>query len=307
MGCWVVKSQFLVKRCQVGLPRLLLLAGSLFIGSLLAAESLDAEIYMAQVHESEWAFKGSPVLCELEHEIPQFGHARFLRLAGEGLRFRLDAYQPVPEKIEGVLREVSPDWEHSDPDPLEQLVVINPGLRPVNLDRRPAGWLLSSLAKGQIGSFDLLDWNDSRKQLHIRLSPVKFQRPYREFKQCLKSQKTGGAYQSFRQTTVNFALDVDQLDNKAQGVLDQLAAYIAADERITAVKIAGHADDQGSSRYNLGLSSRRAKRVQDYLLAKGVAASKLSTRHYGESRPKIRQLTESARAANRRAEIELVR
>ncbi len=304
----MVKSQFLAKRCLSTLSGLLLMAGSLGMGTTLAAESLEAEIYMAQVHESEWVFTGSPVLCELEHEIPQFGHARFLRLAGESLRFRLDAYQPVPEKIEGVLREVSPDWEHSDPDPLEQLVEINPGLRPVTLDRRPAGWLLSSLAKGQIGSFDLLDWNDSRKQLHIRLSPVKFQRPYREFKQCLKRQKPGGgAYQSFKQTTVNFALDVDQLDSKAQGILDQLAAYIAADERIKAVKISGHADDQGSPRYNLGLSSRRAKRVRDFLVAKGVGASKLSTRHYGESRPKIRKLTESARAANRRAEIELVR
>ncbi|MCU7843373.1 MAG: OmpA family protein [Candidatus Thiodiazotropha sp. (ex Monitilora ramsayi)] len=271
-----------------------------------AAESLEAEIYMAQVHESEWAFKGSPALCELEHEIPQFGHARFQRLAGESLSFRIDTYQPIPEKIEGVLREVSPEWEHNDPDPLEQMVVIKSGQRPVALDRRPAGWLLSSLAKGQIGSFDLLDWNDSRKQVHIRLSPVKFQRPYREFKQCLKKQ-SGSGFEALRRTTVNFALDVHELDAEAQEILEDLADYIAADDRVSTVRISGHADDQGKPRYNLRLSAKRAKRVSEFLAGKGIELSRISTRHYGESRPKIRKRTEVARAANRRAEIELVR
>lgn len=292
---------------RISLREFVIVLGCLLLSTQsFALEALEAEIYMAQVHESEWTFKGSRALCELEHEIPQFGHARFLRLAGESLEFRIDSFQPVPERVEGMLREVSPEWEHSEPDSLQQMVVIESGLRPVSLDRRPAGWLLSSLAKGQVGSFDLLDWNDSRKQVHIRLSPVKFQRPYRAFKQCLK-QLSGKGFEAFQQTTVHFALDVDELDSEAQEILAGLADYIEADDQVSSVHIAGHADDQGEPRYNLRLSARRAKRVHDYLSAKGIVADRLSMRHFGESRPKIRKRTETARAANRRAEIKLVR
>ena len=279
--------------------------GGLVPGWVLANE-LPAELYMADVHQSAWNFEGSSALCELSHEIPQFGVARFQRLAGEELSFRIDSYQPVPERVEGMLREVSPPWHHAESDSLEQLVVVEAGLRPINLDRRPAGWLLSSLAKGQVGSFDMLDWNDSRKQRQIRLSPVNFQQAYKPFKQCLRELERGGFMPS-GPTSVHFALDVHKLDNRAQGILGPLADYIKADDRITAIRIAGHADDQGSNQYNLKLSSRRARAVYDFLAKSGVEKKLMSRRSYGESRPKMRGRSESARSANRRTEVELVR
>ena len=291
------------------LPRGSLLCSLLLLSSSLtaaAAESLPAEVYMAGVHESAWQFSGSSALCELRHEIPQFGQARFFRLAGEELGFDITSYQPVPERVEAVLREASPDWSHSPADPLEQIVVVESGLKPIRMDRRPAGWLLSALAKGQIGSFDLLDWNDSRKQLQIRLSPVNFQRPYRAFKQCL-TQLSDKGFDAIRHAEIHFALDVYRLDEPAQARLKGLADYIQADSSISAVQIAGHADDQGENPYNLRLSARRAKSVQDELVRLGVESRLIKSRHYGESRPKIRGRSETARAANRRVEIELVR
>lgn len=285
---------------------LCLLWGGLSATAAVARETLANEIYMADVHESVWTFRGSRFLCELSHEIPQFGLARFQRLMGEELKFRIDSYQPVPERVEGVLREDSPPWSHAPADSLEQLIVVASGLTPIRLDRRPAGWLLSALAKGQIGSFDMLDWNDSRKLRQVRLSPVNFQKAHGEFKQCLKEladQRLGKS----QETLVHFALDVDRLDEKAKATLQDLADYIQADDRIRAVRIAGHADDQGETRYNLRLSARRAKRVLDYIQRLGVDPGLLSQRHYGESRPKVPGRSEAARAANRRVEIALVR
>jgi outer membrane protein OmpA-like peptidoglycan-associated protein len=270
------------------------------------SEELPAEVYMADVHQSTWTFEGSHALCGLTHEIPQFGVARFQRLAGAELSFRIDSYQPVPERVEGMLREVSPAWQHAESDSLEQLVVVEAGLEPIKLDRRPAGWLLSSLAKGQVGSFDMLDWNDSRKLRQIRLSPVNFQQAYRTFKQCLRELESKG-FVPTGPTSVNFALDVHLLDGQARDVLEPLADYIKADDKITAVRIAGHADDQGTDRYNMRLSARRAKAVYDFLAQAGVDRKLMSQRHYGESRPKARGRSEAARAANRRAVVELVR
>ncbi|MEJ2694746.1 MAG: OmpA family protein [Candidatus Thiodiazotropha sp.] len=301
----VPRSSFPVLICAL----FLLVLGALFMGPVAAEDQLAAEVYMADVHESAWNFKGSSALCELSHEIPQFGLARFRRPAGAALSFRLEAYQPVPERIEGVLREVSPPWSHAAADTLEQIIAVDAGLQPIKLDRRPAGWLLSSLAKGQVGSFDMLDWNDSRKMRQVRLSPVNFQQSYRKFKQCLR--ELGGSGQKglagSQGSAVHFALDEDRLEKTAKAILLALAERIKADSRITAVRISGHADDQGEAPYNLRLSARRAKRVFDFLRRKGVGRKLMEMHHYGESRPKVRGYTEAARAANRRVEIELVR
>jgi outer membrane protein OmpA-like peptidoglycan-associated protein len=140
----------------------------------------------------------------------------------------------------------------------------------------------------------------------VRLSPVKFQKAYREFKQCL-SQLSAEGFETLKQSTVLFALDVHELDKKAKQRLDRLAQYILADEKLTGITVAGHADDQGSRRYNKKLSAKRAATVANYLISKGVDAATIRKRHYGESRPAIPKRTERARAANRRAQISLTR
>lgn len=273
---------------------------------LSGAAPLESQVYMAGLHESEWVFAGSDISCELRHQVPQFGQAIFRRIAGDDLLFRLNSFQPIPEKLDGILREVSPAWEHHAPDDLQQHLVIHAGMRPISLGRKPAGWLLTSLSKGQVGSFDFLDWDDSRRQVHVRLSPVKFQKPYREFKQCLSQLSTEG-FETLKHSTVLFALDVHELNKKAKQGLDRLAQYILADEKLVGITVAGHADDQGSRRYNKKLSARRAASVSDYLVSKGVDAGIIRKRHYGESRPAIPKRSERARAANRRAKISLTR
>ena len=273
---------------------------------LLGSSRLESQIYMAGMHESEWVFAGSGFNCELRHRVPQFGQAVFRRIAGDELHFYINSFQPIPEKLEGSLREVSPAWEHADPDDLEQLLTIHAGMQPVRLGRKPAGWLLTSLSKGQVGSFGFLDWDDSRREVHVRLSPVRFQQPYREFKQCL-SRLSGKGFESLKNSTIHFALDVHTLNKQAKRQLDSLAEYILADQKVAGITVAGHADDQGSRRYNKKLSSRRAASVSRYLISKGVDASLIRQRHYGESRPAVAKRTERARAANRRANISLQR
>ncbi|MET0091502.1 MAG: OmpA family protein [Candidatus Thiodiazotropha sp.] len=270
------------------------------------AQSLESLVYMAELHESQWQYQGSKYHCELKHEIPQFGTAIFSRLSGDPLQFRIDAFQAVPETVKATLREVSPDWEHEAPDDLEQYLEVHAGLRPISLDRKPAGWLLTALAKGQLGSFDFLDWNDSRRQVSVRLSPVRFTEAYRAFKQCL-SELSADGFDTVKDLTVHFPLDVHALDEKARQALDRVADYIQADDKITAIQVAGHADDQGTSRYNMKLSARRAASVTQYLVSKGVKRNLIQARHYGESRPAIAKRTERARAANRRVQIKLQR
>jgi OOP family OmpA-OmpF porin len=71
----------------------------------------------------------------------------------------------------------------------------------------------------------------------------------------------------------------------------------------SAVAIEGHTDWIGTDAYNQGLSERRANAVMNYLVDHGVAASRLSTTGYGESRPIASNQTREGRALNRRVEL----
>jgi OOP family OmpA-OmpF porin len=69
------------------------------------------------------------------------------------------------------------------------------------------------------------------------------------------------------------------------------------------VEVAGHTDSVGTDSYNQGLSERRAQAVVNYLVAKGINASRFKARGYGESEPVADNATDEGRAENRRVEL----
>lgn len=65
--------------------------------------------------------------------------------------------------------------------------------------------------------------------------------------------------------------------------------------------IEGHCDERGTRDYNLALGYRRAEVVKSFLLANGIASSRLRTKSYGKERPAVLGSNEEAWAQNRRA------
>ena len=68
-------------------------------------------------------------------------------------------------------------------------------------------------------------------------------------------------------------------------------------------EIGGHTDDVGDKSYNLKLSGERATAVADWLTAHGVAASRITTAGYGDTRPLVPNKDDESRAKNRRTEL----
>jgi type IX secretion system PorP/SprF family membrane protein len=69
--------------------------------------------------------------------------------------------------------------------------------------------------------------------------------------------------------------------------------------------ITGFSSSEGSEDYNLGLSARRAKAVQNFFIKRGVKKSRLILDYYGESRPLNDNQTEFQKSLNRRVEFSL--
>lgn len=71
--------------------------------------------------------------------------------------------------------------------------------------------------------------------------------------------------------------------------------------------IEGHTDSDGKDAANQTLSENRAAAVKDYLIEKGIASSRLSSKGFGESMPIDSNKTKAGKANNRRVEVKLVR
>jgi OOP family OmpA-OmpF porin len=83
---------------------------------------------------------------------------------------------------------------------------------------------------------------------------------------------------------------------------DALAKLAGVD--VEMVIATGHTDSVGTDAYNQKLSERRAAAVKEYLAAKGIASSKITTLGKGESQPVATNKTKEGRQKNRRVDIE---
>lgn len=101
---------------------------------------------------------------------------------------------------------------------------------------------------------------------------------------------------------VYFDYDSNQLTDDAQAKLRTKAAILRSNPAL-AIRVDGHADERGSTEYNLALSQRRAETVRDFLAGYGIATSRIATIPYGEERPRVEGTGESVWSQNRRAEF----
>ena len=99
---------------------------------------------------------------------------------------------------------------------------------------------------------------------------------------------------------VFFDFNKSTLSPDARTTLDRQAGWLAQFGQNN-VQVAGNCDERGTEEYNIALGQRRANAARDYLVAKGVAGSRISTISYGKDRPVALGSDEQAWAQNRNA------
>lgn len=113
-----------------------------------------------------------------------------------------------------------------------------------------------------------------------------------------------GVVMTLDSKSIRFDFDDAHIKPEYRDVLNRIAGVLLTLRGYT-IAIYGYTDDVGSQAYNLQLSQRRAEAVRDFLVQAGIS-SKMSTKGFGKSDPRVAGNSEQARAANRRVEIAII-
>lgn len=99
---------------------------------------------------------------------------------------------------------------------------------------------------------------------------------------------------------VLFGFDKFQIEPEHQMLLDEHADYLVKHPNYK-VTIEGHADERGTSEYNIALGERRALAVDVYLRSRGVLSQQINVVSFGKEKPAVLGHSKEAYAKNRRA------
>ena len=104
---------------------------------------------------------------------------------------------------------------------------------------------------------------------------------------------------------IYFDFDKSNITTQAAFELDKLVQLMTKYESIV-ISAESHTDSRGSASYNLSLSDRRAKTTAQYVISKGIDASRITGSGKGETMPNVDcggKCTEDQHQLNRRSEF----
>ena len=104
---------------------------------------------------------------------------------------------------------------------------------------------------------------------------------------------------------IYFDVDSSQLNVEAKNALAANVELMKAHSNLR-IEIQGHADERGTTDYNLALGQRRAQSVLDFMQTQGVPSSRIRIISYGEERPLQQGSNEQVWSKNRRCEFAIL-
>ncbi len=106
--------------------------------------------------------------------------------------------------------------------------------------------------------------------------------------------------------SIYFDLNQASIKTESFEVINAVVRILEEHPEIAVLEIQGHTDDIGEDAYNLDLSQRRTESVRRYMVERGVAPYRLTSRGFGERQPLERSTTDEARSRNRRVEFVVI-
>ncbi|MGH1374063.1 MAG: flagellar protein MotY [Cellvibrionaceae bacterium] len=283
--------------------RLVVMAAIVAI-ALIGSVSAQARPYQASLGDSAWVVDSSIFECRIVHDIPYYGRAVFEHLAGYEAKFQLRPQSPLMKSGKASLVSAAPHWKPAGKSTNLGLVPVTQGRFPVTLKAKQSARMLSELFEGQDLVFTRAPWYGAEQSAKVVLSPVNFQAPYLEYQAC-QAQLLPVNFEQIRRTAIYFPSSHDRLLPSELKKLDDIALYVKADDSVQSFYVDGHTDSLGGRGDNLELSQKRAEMVVQFLVDRGIASDKITSRWHGERYPVASNRSRKGRAQNRRVTIRL--
>lgn len=265
-------------------------------------------IYMSPMESSQWVLtEDSPLRCEIEHAIPRFGKAVFYQESGRRLQLKILSNHRYKKDLDVAFRSVSANWKSMTTEAELGTLKTSGGQPLVRVESNSARQAYFELQQGYQPSLYFIDDEDGFNSVSVILSTVRFRDVEADFGRCLTNLHPYH-FDDVKHARVQFDFDeefpsYDEEDRALRKLLD----YLKLDESVQTVRVTGHTDFKGSECYNETLSARRAWYIYDYLLQSGVDSRRLQVQFKGEKEPLDPGKDDSARAKNRRVEVQLIR
>lgn len=101
---------------------------------------------------------------------------------------------------------------------------------------------------------------------------------------------------------VFFDYDVSEIRDDAASDLRAKVDILRASPQVQ-IRIEGHADERGSTEYNMALGNRRAEAIRQFLTGFGLTENRFEIVSFGEGRPLQQGDSEASWARNRRGQF----
>lgn len=275
--------------------------------SLAVAAPSQWRQYSATIEQSSWQLSANtPLLCQLEHPIPNFGKAVFSSVAGKDLNldFQLQMLRlPDSYGLAEVL-SVPPQWRPGEkPKTLASMRLLKQF--DGDLPKKTAWTLLTELEQGFSPTFYYSDWYSPYDKVTAALNPVQFPTQYQAFSHCIAGLLPY-SFEDIAFTILSYESG-DQLTRESRRRLSLIAEYLKYDSEIEAIELQGYTDSYGGPWMNEQLSVQRAQKIKDFLIAAGVAEDKVQIEGFGERRHVAPNDTPLGRAVNRRVVLQMAK
>ncbi|MBL9102238.1 MAG: OmpA family protein [Myxococcales bacterium] len=105
---------------------------------------------------------------------------------------------------------------------------------------------------------------------------------------------------------IQFDFNKATIKPESDSLMQEIITVIKENPHIKKIAIEGHTSSEGSDKYNLKLSDKRAKAVMEYLVKKGELPKEMFTaKGFGESKQIADESTEEGKEKNRRVEFNI--
>lgn len=249
--------------------------------------------YLATIDDSVWYLSdNNATICRMEHDIPGFGSAVFVRESGRPLRLELHSRQRIEKGVNVELRAETTAWNTYQTRRVLGRFESRGGREALSISSEIAEQVYFELSRGFQPGF--LFYTDH--PFVASLSTIRFRNEEALFSTCVASLHWHN-FNDVRVSSIYFGPDEEFASlAEEERAFVRMLDYLEVDPGIREIVITGHTDKTGKLCYNEGLTQRRAWYVYDVLIGLGIEASLLRINHAGK-----------ASSGNRRVTVELVR